>query len=96
LVRKSSLTAVILGLFAPPGSLIRRIILIAITNPHTRTTLINYRAYAHASNATLLAAKLAACADGLLDRDRQDKLLRAARRVDKLANAAMIAKLMQP
>ena len=43
-----------------------------------------------------LAAKLAACADGLLDRDRQDKLLRAVKRVDKLANAAMIPRLIQP
>ena len=43
-----------------------------------------------------LAGKLAACADGLLDSDRQQKLLRAVKRVDKLANAAMIAKLIQP
>jgi len=43
-----------------------------------------------------LIAKLAACADGLLDAERQRRLASAVRRVDKLANAAMIARLMQP
>jgi 2-methylcitrate dehydratase PrpD len=43
-----------------------------------------------------LAGKLAACADGMLDSDRQQKLLRAVKRVDKLANAGMISKLIQP
>jgi 2-methylcitrate dehydratase PrpD len=43
-----------------------------------------------------LAGKLAACADGLLDRERQDKLLRAVKRVDKLGNAVAIARLIQP
>lgn len=43
-----------------------------------------------------LAGKLAACADGILDEERQGKLLRAVRRVDKLANAVMIARMIQP
>jgi len=43
-----------------------------------------------------LAAKLAACADGIIDADRQLKVLRAVKRVDKLANAQVIARLIQP
>jgi 2-methylcitrate dehydratase PrpD len=43
-----------------------------------------------------LVAKLAACADGLLDADRQAKLVRAVRRVEKIANAVQLARLIQP
>jgi 2-methylcitrate dehydratase PrpD len=43
-----------------------------------------------------LAAKLAACAEGILDAARQARLVRAVRRVTKLADAALLAKLIQP
>ncbi len=43
-----------------------------------------------------LVGKLAACADGLLDAERQAKLVRAVRRVEKIANAVQLARLIQP
>lgn len=43
-----------------------------------------------------LAAKLAACAEGILDAGRQARIIRAVRRVAVLADAALLARLIQP